>query len=516
MMNKHYDTNLYARFLRESSSRQEASALKYPDGRSLSFQDLTQLSETQAGMLRSLGVGRADVVAIFHDKEPEAYALMLACLRIGAICVNLDDSNPVERIGRILDTCRPSKIFGGKMVRAHAEDACRAFGVDVIRMESAIEGFIPEPFDPCGVIGTDAAYVMFTSGSTGNPKGVAISHAQVLNFINWAGTEFSIGPGDTLTNANPMYFDNSVFDFYASLFNGAALAPLPPSVVQNPSLLVEAVAATGCSIWFSVPTLLIYLTTTRVLKKESWPAMRAIIFGGEGYPVPELRKLYALFGSRTRLINVYGPTECTCICSAYEVTEDDIKGDAGLPPIGYLAPNFRGLLLDDNDDVVPNGEIGELCLLGPNVGLGYYRDADRTEESFTVNKLCATHIERLYRTGDLMRIAPEDGLLRFVGRKDQQFKHMGYRIEAGEIEMALNRLDGIERSVVVYKRRRQGFGEIVGFVATREMLWTEDALKESLQKHLPNYMIPTRFEIRESLPLNANGKIDRKKLFEEA
>lgn len=516
-MTERYDTNLYGRFLRVASEQPNSEALKYPDGRIARYTELLQVVEVAAAMLRVRGIGRFDVVGIFHDKTLEAYGLMLACLKIGAICVNLDDGNPPDRIGRILDACRPARIFSGASVSTHAEAACRDFGTPVTRLTLPVEGAVEHsvPFDPRNVIGSDIAYVMFTSGSTGNPKGVAISHAQVLNFIDWAAAEFSIGPGDTLTNVNPMYFDNSVFDFYASIFNGAALAPLPASVVQDPRRLVDAVAAAGCSVWFSVPSLLIYLTTTRALKEESWPAMRAIVFGGEGYPVPELRKLYGLFGSRIRMVNVYGPTECTCICSAYEITADDIGGDAGLPPIGNLAPNFRGLLLD-GDRQVGVGEVGELCLIGPNVGLGYYRDPFRTGEVFKENPLCSSHKERMYRTGDLMRIGNEGGLLHFVGRKDQQFKHMGYRIEAGEIESALNRLKGIKRSVIVYKRRRQSFGEIVGFVATSDGRWTEDELKDALRQHLPGYMIPTRFEIRTSLPLNANGKIDRKKLFEEA
>lgn len=512
-----YVTNLYSRFLLRASRRPHAIALKYPDGRLVSWDRLTQEGEAVVASLAALGIRRSDVVCLFHDKGLSAYGLMLGCLKIGAICVNLDEGNPPERISRILHTCRPKAVIYGKSLDEPIARVCADSGAHVVALESlrrdgavtAATANIPD------VIGTDIAYVMFTSGSTGNPKGVAISHAQVLNFIDWAAETFSIGPGDTLSNANPMYFDNSVFDFYASLFNGAALAPLPADLVRDPCRLVEAVAVVGCTVWFSVPSLLIYLTTTKVLKQESWPAMRAIVFGGEGYPVPELRKLYGLFSCRARLINVYGPTECTCICSAHEVTEVDLSGDTGLPPIGRLASNFRGLLLD-GDREVDSGDVGELCLIGPNVGLGYYRDAAKTDEAFKTSPLCMTHAERMYRTGDLMRTDLGTGLLHFVGRKDQQFKHMGYRIEAGEIEEALNRLAGIERAIVVYKRRRQNYGEIVGFVASDDCRWTEDGLKEALRQCLPTYMIPSRLEIRATLPLNANGKIDRRLLFEEA
>ncbi len=517
-MIKRYDTNLYGRFIWWAEQRPHDVALKYIDGRRVNFSELACMVVASAGRLQDLGIGRSDVIGLFHDKEPETFALMLACLGIGTICVNLDEGNPSERISCILDTCRPVRVFYGTEPKSSASIACARSGVPLTHLVTLELGTAEHklaPFVPAGVIGSDIAYIMFTSGSTGNPKGVAISHAQVLNFIDWAAVEFAIGSGDTLTNANPMYFDNSVFDFYASIFNGAALTALPASLVQDPCRLVGAVADTGCTHWFSVPSLLIYLTTMHMLNENSWPTIHTIIFGGEGYPIPELRKLYDLFGGRARLVNVYGPTECTCICSAHEITPAILEKPSGLPPIGHLAPNFRGYLLEE-DLEVSIGEIGELCLVGPNVGLGYFRDPKRTAEAFTMNPLCHTHAEQIYRTGDFMRMDPADGLLYFVGRKDQQFKHMGYRIESGEIEAAINRLEGIERSVVLYKRHRQCFGEIIAFVGTRDNHWTEDGVKEALRQNLPSYMIPHRVALMASLPHNASGKIDRKRLFEEA
>ena len=180
------------------------------------------------------------------------------------------------------------------------------------------------------VTGGDPAYLMFTSGSTGTPKGVVISHASVLNFIDWSIAEFGIGPGDVLTNANAIYFDNSVFDVYSSLFSGATLAPIAREIAQRPDTLAARVAAAGCTVWFSVPSLLIYLTAMKQLGPQTWPTMRCLVFGGEGYPRSELRKLYGFFGQRARLVNVYGPTECTCICSAYTITEADLAESFGL------------------------------------------------------------------------------------------------------------------------------------------------------------------------------------------
>lgn len=513
-MTRTYLCALYDRFSAQVALAPGALALRYPDGRTLTRAQLAALAEKQAFRLFDQGIRRGDVVAMFHDKEPAGYALMLACLRLGAACVNLDDKNPAARIAAILATCQSAAIFGPATLAQTAREACQAWGREIFLLaDDQAEPRVKPP--ESDVIGTDIAYIMFTSGSTGVPKGVAISHAQVSNLIDWAAEEFGIGSADTLANANPMYFDNSVFDFYAALFNGATLAPLGAEVVQNPLALVNAVEKAECTLWFSVPSLLIYLVTTRVLTAERWPNVRCLAFGGEGYPVPELRKLFACFGQRARLVNVYGPTECTCICSAHEIGEPDLADSLSLPPIGRLARNFRGFLLEENIPVAP-GEAGELCLAGPNVGLGYYREPGKTAEAFVPNPICETHHERMYRTGDMMRIDPETGLLHFVGRRDHQFKHMGYRIEPGEIEAALNRIDGIERSLVVYKRRRPSFGEIVGFVATGNAAMNEESIKEALRTQIPAYMIPSRIVLRKSLPANANGKIDRNKLLEEA
>jgi D-alanine--poly(phosphoribitol) ligase subunit 1 len=513
-----YLTSLGTAFRAIAGHRGEAVALRLPGGESCSYSRLLELSESIAGRLKAAHIRRGDVVGIFHSKQAEAYAAMLACLGIGAAYVNLDEDNPPERLGRILAGCNPALVLAAGAVASSALAACSEHGVEVQPLSplwilGVDEGF-RHTFDT-EVIGTDIAYLMFTSGSTGVPKAVAISHSQVLNFVAWARTEFAITGQDVLTNVNPMYFDNSVFDFYAALFNGASLAPIPRSSVLDPRLVVEQVREAGCTIWFSVPSMLIYLMTTRSLDSGSWPDVRAIVFGGEGYPKPELRKLFGMFGGQARLVNVYGPTECTCICSAYDVGAKDFIDLAGYPPIGRLAPNFRGLLLDGDSEVAA-GEAGELCLLGPNVGLGYYGDPERTAQVFVPNPRCATHRESMYRTGDLMRLHPQDGLLHFVGRKDNQVKHMGYRIELEEIEAALATLPGVIQCAVVYKRVRSQFGNLFAYASGSSGDLDADTLLEQLRSRLPSYMIPNKLEIRSALPKNPNGKVDRKRLTDDA
>jgi D-alanine--poly(phosphoribitol) ligase subunit 1 len=270
---------------------------------------------------------------------------------------------------------------------------------------------------------------------------------------------------------------------------------------------VKQVQDAGCTIWFSVPSMLVYLLTTKAIDNYSMPSLRKIIFGGEGFPKPKLQKLHTLVGNRTQLVNVYGPTECTCICSSYDITERDFVNMTDLAPLGKLAPNFSYEIIPQ-DEAVPF--IGELCLKGPNVGLGYYNDAERTQTSFIQNPFNPYYNELVYKTGDLVRL-DEQGDFHFMGRVDNQIKHMGYRIELEEIEAGLNTISGVKESAVVYKKLGDGLGNIIGFVAAQNGLESSFVLEE-IKKKVPEYMVPKKVYVMETLPKNSNGKIDRVQL----
>jgi D-alanine--poly(phosphoribitol) ligase subunit 1 len=329
-----------------------------------------------------------------------------------------------------------------------------------------------------------------------------MSHNNVLNFICWAQDRFQITPEDTFSNVNPMYFDNSVFDFYVSLFSGASMVPLAPAQVRNPRQLLDVINNLRCTIWFSVPSLLVYLLATRALDADDLPAVRKIIFGGEGFPKPKLKKLYDLFGRRAEFENVYGPTECTCICSAHAIQPADFADMKALAPLGFLAPDFSYEILDSTG----SADEGELFLCGPNVGLGYYNDPERTAASFFQNPRHRRFRDIGYRTGDLVRRDP-DGCLHFIGRTDFQIKHMGYRIELEEVESALAGLPRVGECAVIYRKLGDGLGELIGFVAGESI--DPDELVRGVARLLPAYMAPRRISVLQALPRNANGKIDR-------
>ena len=507
-----YACNLGRAFDQTALQNPGLPAIRMAPGQDVDYAALTAFADRLARWLLDRNAGPGTVVALQNGKTWQGYAAMLACLKAGAAYTNLDVQNPIERLGHILSACRPLLVLCDGPPAASISEVAASLRIPTVCLsDDASEFAASSPANSAQlpqVTGADPAYLMFTSGSTGVPKAVAISHASVLNFVAWSRSVFGIGPGDVVANVNPIFFDNSVFDFYSALFTGACLAPISSAAPADPRATVRQVDEARCTIWFSVPSQLIYLMAMKALRPDTFRSIRTIIFGGEGYPKSELSKLFALYGERCRLINVYGPTECTCICSAYQISAEDLGGP-GLPPLGRLADNFSYLILDEDRPVAP-GDVGELCLMGPQVALGYYNDPERTSAAFVPNPLAAALPQRMYRTGDLVR--ETDGLLHFVGRRDNQIKHMGYRIELEEIEAAIHRLSYTIEVAAIYERIHEGFGHIIAYVATSDGAVNEARLRRDLELLLPSYMIPNRFAILDQLPKNANGKVDRARL----
>jgi D-alanine--poly(phosphoribitol) ligase subunit 1 len=513
------DHNLGLAFEGVAELRAGQSAIWFDENVIVSYGELNRLANRVARWLLSSGVSAGDLVCLSGEKSLDSFAAMIACLKVGAVYSVLDPDSPAERLRKIVSTCKPSLLLGARDFLEMFDEVAASLGVVAVEKDSDTFERTTVPYDDANlnetraVAGTDSAYVMFTSGSTGFPKGAVMTHTNVLNLIEWSRATFGIEVDDRLTNVNPLFFDNSVFDFYASLFNVACLVPFSKDEVRDPKLLVERVAAAGCTLWFSVPSLLIFLQTMKAADGETLRSIRRFVFGGEGYPKAKLKHLYEAYSGSSELFNVYGPTECTCICSSYKITEGDFEDLRGLPPLGKIAANFSFLILDEDGRMTPAGETGELCLLGPNVGKGYYNDPDRTAASFVPNPHNDAVDEIMYKTGDLVRFDPDDGNLYIQGRKDNQIKHMGYRIELEEIEAAIHRLDYVVEAVALHGSVN-GLSRIVA-VVTPSQEFEDERIRQDLGSIIPGYMIPSAFYREDALPKNPSGKIDRRLLSEK-
>lgn len=517
-MIKDYIYNLGSLFTDIAFKCQEKIALKEVNGNSIIFKDLDYLSNQIAHFILSKGIKKGDVIAILNDKSKEGYAIMLACLKIGVIYTNLDSKSPKERFDKMIKVCKPNLIFYYNNQNLLSQEVTKYNEIESIcydaesfkkRIESSSILFPKVNKD---VTGSTPAYIMFTSGSTGFPKGVVIKHESLLNFISWVKQTYSITIKDVFTNINPLHFDNSVFDFYGSLFNGAALIPVKENLTINPRKLLEELNKVEPTIWFSVPSMLVYVLNMRALRENDLPSLRIVTFGGEGFPKNSLRSLWKFWGKRVEFVNVYGPTEGTCICSSYKVTKEDLLND-DLLPLGPIAPNFYQLILTDKNDKVIKDEIGELCIGGPNLALGYYNNKDKTDANFVNNPFLTEFDEKIYKTGDLVKFNKEENLLYFCGRKDNQIKRMGYRIELEEIENAFNSIPFIEESAVIYLDTNTYKSKIIACLRTGNK--NEKDIKLELKKKLPLYMIPDLYYFYDILPKNQNGKINRLALKEE-
>jgi len=513
-----HEYNLGIRFQTVVAEHARQTAIWFGEDDTVTYEDLNRLANRIARWLLEQRVAATDVVCLSGEKTIYTFASMIACLKIGAIYSVIDPDSPAERLRKIIARCRPQLLLAGRDLLHRLEKITTELRIATAeknsdRFEAVVRAYDHVNLPETGhVTGANAAYLMFTSGSTGFPKGAVMTHANVLNLIDWSKETFRIAPNDRLTNVNPLYFDNSVFDFYSALFTGACLVPFSKEETKNPKLLVEKIDAAACTLWFSVPSLLIFLQTMKATDGKHLCSIRRFVFGGEGYPKAKLKGLYDAYSKTSEFFNVYGPTECTCICSCYKLTDRDFDDVQGLPPLGYIANNFAFLILDEAGHAAPEGQTGELCLLGPNVGKGYYNDPERTAASFVLNPLNASFHEVMYKTGDLVKLDAADGKLYIQGRRDNQIKHMGYRIELEEIEAALHCLDYVSEAVVLHANVN-GLSRIIAIVAGEE--FGGERIRADLGQIIPDYMVPSIFHREEVLPKNPNGKVDRQCLAEK-
>ncbi|HEU4702446.1 MAG TPA: amino acid adenylation domain-containing protein [Conexibacter sp.] len=504
---------------RAASERGDAVAVALGDDR-LSYAELDRLSDRLAAQLVDAGGAAGDRVGLLAPKQPLAIVAVEAALKAGCAYLPLDVDSPPVRLARIVETAEP-RVLLSVPEAAPALDALAAAGfapsvwsltaapIEGERVRSArtrgewdVDGVPPAP----RIGPDDPAYLLFTSGSTGWPKGVVITHRNVTAFSEWAVEAFGMQPGDRHSGHPPLHFDLSTFDLHPTFAAGAELELVPAGLGLDAHGLADFVRERELTQWCSVPSVLTYLARFDAVAEGDFPALRRITWCGEVLPTAILAHWMRRL-PHVRFTNMYGPTETTCASSFHPIAS--IPSDESVPvPIGRACAGEELLVLDDALRPVAPGEIGELYIAGVGVSPGYWRDAEKTAAAFVPDPRAPEDGARIYRTGDLGR-ADADGLLHYVGRADSQIKSRGYRIELGEIESAFAALDGVRECAVVAVEAEgfEGVAICAAYVADGGL--EPPALRRALSAVLPTYMMPARWLSLDGLPKNQNGKTDR-------
>lgn len=413
---------------------------------------------------------------------------------------------PFEKVNSIMKCLDPRLIItdkksGAKLVKNGVPEETMLFLDDIDFSRETPDGaaYIEEAID------TDLAYVLFTSGSTGVPKGVAITHRGIIDYIDWMAEEFGITQEERMANQAPFYFDASVQDIYLCMSRGAHLFITPESYFAMMESLMNYLKENRINFIFWVPSALIAVANSGLLEQLADSCIKKVLFCGEVMPSRHLNCWRRVLPGAA-YTNLYGPTEITEVCTFCHI-DREFRDDEPLP-IGRACRNMQILLLDEeNQPVTQPGGVGELYVRGTGLSVGYYNNTERTEEAFVQNPLNSHYEEKIYRTGDLAHYN-ERGELMFDGRRDFQIKHKGYRIELGEIETAILSLENMKNACCMYDEKNS----VITAFCMGDGLLSERDIQKQLTKILPHYMMPGRYILLSEFPYNDNGKIDRKQL----
>jgi len=512
--------------LSETAARYGNHLAVVMDGRTITYAELEAESNRFAHSLTRNGISRGDRVALWLPKSIETVVAIYGIMKAGGAYVPIDPGAPEARMGYIAHDCG---VVGLVTLRDRASAVRTALTstapMKTIWYADARDGEAPsigsaagiswqtlagEPAGSidCPACADDLAYILYTSGSTGEPKGVMLSHGNALSFVNWAANTFAISAEDRLANHAPFHFDLSVFDLYVGARAGATVFPVSSRIAAFPAAIAKQWSEQKLTVWYTTPSTLVLMLTKGGLSTSNLSALRLLLFAGEVFPVKYLRSLMDL-ARQARFVNLYGPTE-TNVCTWYEVSSPP-QGNTPVP-IGKACSNCELYILDEALKPVQDGRAGELWVSGGTVMQGYWGRPERTSQTLKSIEVWPGLTLRAYNTGDLVRTGP-DANLEFLGRRDHQIKTRGYRVELGEIEALLHCHPAVDEAVVLALPDETIGNRLAAVVVTKEKAQVSKAdLQQHCAKGLPRYMVPSSVVFRPNLPRTSSGKVDRQAL----
>lgn len=515
-------TGLYG-LLSSSAARSPGRTAVVDPGRwAISYRDLDALSCRVCDVLVARGVGHGDRVGIYLTKSIDAVAVLFGILRTGAAYVPVDPHGPAGRNAFILKDCGVSLVFVDQRFAKplHEELSRLGFSASALVVDGPSDGTAlgqaldrdaadrAAPRAAAACVRPEAlAYILYTSGSTGQPKGVMLSQLNALSYVQWCTEVFRPTEDDRFSSHAPFHFDLSILDLFVPVMHGAALVLVAHDAGKDPGRLAPLIAEQRLTVWYSAPSILALLAEHGALGSHDCSSLRLVLFAGEVFPVKHLRRLQQQL-PHARYFNLYGPTE-TNVCTFHEIPLP-VPDDRVAPyPIGVTCAHLASRITDRDGHEVPPGAEGELSISGPGVMLGYWERPAQTANAFSVDD----DGRRWYRTGDVV-VDEGDGILTFRGRRDRMIKKRGYRVELGEIEACLYRHPEVREAAVVARENDEGV-KVQAFVTstTGERL-SVIGLKQYCAERLPLYMVPDGFTFLPLLPKTSTDKISYERLKE--
>lgn len=489
----------------------EAQVLRTPNGTAvihktekLTYQDLNRRANQLANLLRKFGAGPEVLVGLCVERSIEMIVGLLAILKSGSAYVPLDPTYPKDRIEFLLSNSKVPLL----LTQSHFAKGIATNDIDVICSDIDSDSIRQQDTSNLSTLAKaeNLAYVMYTSGSTGHPKGVMVEHRSLVNFSLAAVQQFAVTESDRLLQFASTSWDTSIEEIFPALVTGATVVLRTDTMLASFSSFLRECSHYGITV-LNLPTAYWHELTTRLETENlsTFKTLRLLIIGGEK-ALPERLELWRKYANNEiRLLNTYGCTEATAISCACDLSLMSTSADL---PIGKAISSVETFVFDNSCQMVQPGGVGELYIGGAGIARGYLGRPELTAERFV--PAAVGNNSRLYRTGDLVRLRP-DGNLVYVGRSDEQVKIRGYRVELGEIESTLREHPQVRDVAVIVRQQPEGDKRLVAFVVPRNEI-TIEAVRNFLKARLPDFMIPSSFSLLDSLPLSPNGKVDRRAL----